>query len=385
MCLLFVGGVMNLLWIAGLAVFVLSREGLALSMGAAAERGRTRPLGFAGPDQRPVNGLMSLLIGLSVIGLLISTYFTAVAYRWVRPDVRWVPSFCRMDEQTCASIVFTPQARLFVLPNSVLGQLYYLAILLGVVFGWIDGPGPLPVSYVVASALTVSPWCLPQLRSAVRQPGGMPPVLHFPWHQPDYFLGTGAARLTSLPETRGDGSHCGGFKTGRLGADDIVISTTFIERRDGDSMLRRPRGGAGVMVIGAMAAAAAWGAVGNTEGRAQEHATSAGVFTEDQAARGKDAYLQECAACHLGRPAWRRHRTAARWRPVLVQMERPLHWRHVRGHPHNDATGCTVESESSRLHRHHCVHASRQRVPHWGHRAPSRGSRAPADRRRRKP
>ena len=99
---------------------------------------------------------MSLLIGLSVIGLLISTYFTAVAYRWVRPDVRWVPSFCRMDEQTCASIVFTPQARLFVLPNSVLGQLYYLAILLGVVFGWIDGPGPLPVSYVVASALTVS-------------------------------------------------------------------------------------------------------------------------------------------------------------------------------------------------------------------------------------
>ena len=99
---------------------------------------------------------MSLLIGLSLIGLLISTYFTAVAYRWVRPDVRWVPSFCRMDEQTCASIVFTPQARLFVLPNSVLGQLYYLAILLGVVFGWIDGPGPLPVSYVVASALTVS-------------------------------------------------------------------------------------------------------------------------------------------------------------------------------------------------------------------------------------
>ena len=100
--------------------------------------------------------MMSLLIGLSVVGLLISTYFTAVAYRWILPDVRWVPSFCRMDEQTCASIVFTPQARLFFLPNSLLGQLYYLAILLGVVFGWVDGPAPLPVSYVVASALTVS-------------------------------------------------------------------------------------------------------------------------------------------------------------------------------------------------------------------------------------
>ena len=64
-------------------------------------------------------------------------------------------------------------------------------------------------------------------------------------------------------------------------------------------MLRRPRGGACVVVIGAMAAAAAWGAVGDTVGLAQERATSAGVFTEDQAARGKDTYLQECSACHL--------------------------------------------------------------------------------------
>ncbi len=101
-------------------------------------------------------GVTSLLVGLSVVGLLISTYFTAVAYHWVRPDVRWVPSFCRMDEQTCASIVFTPQARVFFFPNSVLGQLYYLGILLGAVFGWIDGPAPLPVLYVVVSALTVS-------------------------------------------------------------------------------------------------------------------------------------------------------------------------------------------------------------------------------------
>ena len=64
-------------------------------------------------------------------------------------------------------------------------------------------------------------------------------------------------------------------------------------------MPRRPRGGAGVVVIGAIAAAAVWGVVGNTESLAQERATSAGVFTEDQAARGKDAYLQECATCHL--------------------------------------------------------------------------------------
>ena len=64
-------------------------------------------------------------------------------------------------------------------------------------------------------------------------------------------------------------------------------------------MARRPRGVAGVMVIGAMAVASVLAAVGNTEGLAQERATSAGVFTEDQAARGKATYMRECAACHL--------------------------------------------------------------------------------------
>jgi uncharacterized membrane protein len=124
-------------------------------MGACAEQGLALRLG-ANCGLWPVHGVMSILISLALVGLLISTYFTAVAYRWVRPDVRWVPFFCRMDEQTCASIVFTPQARIFFIPNSVLGQLYYLAIVLGVVFGWIDGPLPLPLSYIVASALTVS-------------------------------------------------------------------------------------------------------------------------------------------------------------------------------------------------------------------------------------
>lgn len=45
--------------------------------------------------------------------------------------------------------------------------------------------------------------------------------------------------------------------------------------------------------------AAALAAVGNTKVLAQEGTTSAGVFTEEQAARGKEAYERECAACHL--------------------------------------------------------------------------------------
>ena len=66
-------------------------------------------------------------------------------------------------------------------------------------------------------------------------------------------------------------------------------------------MTRRPLGGGvGVVLTGAMVAAASLAAIGYTESLAQEGTvTSAGVFTEEQAARGEDTYMQECAACHL--------------------------------------------------------------------------------------
>ncbi len=74
--------------------------------------------------------MLAILIALlSAVGLVIATYFTAVAYRWVQPDVWWVPSFCQLGEESCAAIVFTPRARLFGVPNSLLGQLYYLSLL----------------------------------------------------------------------------------------------------------------------------------------------------------------------------------------------------------------------------------------------------------------
>ena len=95
------------------------------------------------------------LIFLSVIGLVISSYFTAVAYRWVQADARWIPAFCRMDERTCASIVFTPQARVFALPNSVLGQLFYVALIAGTFFNWITAPELIATIYVAASTSTV--------------------------------------------------------------------------------------------------------------------------------------------------------------------------------------------------------------------------------------
>lgn len=101
----------------------------------------------------PMPAPTMLIALLAVVGLSIASYFTAIAYRWVQPDASWIPTFCRMDEQTCASIVFTPQARVFGLPNSVLGQLYYLALLAAVGAGALEGT--VLSSLLAASAVTV--------------------------------------------------------------------------------------------------------------------------------------------------------------------------------------------------------------------------------------
>lgn len=94
------------------------------------------------------------IVLLALVGLAISSYFTAVAYRWIRPDAAWVPRVCRLDEGTCASVVHTPRARVLGVPNSVLGQLYYLALIAGVASGWL-WVGPWRQLALLAAAMTV--------------------------------------------------------------------------------------------------------------------------------------------------------------------------------------------------------------------------------------
>lgn len=99
---------------------------------------------------------MTLAIGvLAAIGLVIASYFTAVAWRWTKPDVRWIPSFCRLQERTCAAVVFTPSARVLGPPNSLLGQVYYAALLTGAVTGWLADPRLWPL-YFGAGLATVA-------------------------------------------------------------------------------------------------------------------------------------------------------------------------------------------------------------------------------------
>ena len=91
---------------------------------------------------------------LALIGLVVSTYFTALAFRWIRPDSQWIPPFCRLDEGTCALVVFTSQARLFAVPNSLLGQAYYLSLVIGLLQG-AALKGPWVYGYLAVASATV--------------------------------------------------------------------------------------------------------------------------------------------------------------------------------------------------------------------------------------
>lgn len=65
---------------------------------------------------------------LAVAGALIAASFSSVYHKLALPISRAIPRFCRLESKTCQSIVDTPQARLFGIPNSDLGILYYLGM-----------------------------------------------------------------------------------------------------------------------------------------------------------------------------------------------------------------------------------------------------------------
>ncbi len=88
-----------------------------------------------------------LLVILAALGLAISTYFTGVSYRWIPPDVRWIPRVCRLGEDTCRKVVDTPRARVFGVPNSLLGMLYYLALMVLAAIGTGSLPAWIPAAY----------------------------------------------------------------------------------------------------------------------------------------------------------------------------------------------------------------------------------------------
>jgi uncharacterized membrane protein len=70
-----------------------------------------------------------VIIVLSLAGLADALYFTFAYYGGVR-RARWVPeALCAHESSNCLAVVKTPYARVFGVPNSLLGVLYYLLLI----------------------------------------------------------------------------------------------------------------------------------------------------------------------------------------------------------------------------------------------------------------
>jgi uncharacterized membrane protein len=74
---------------------------------------------------------LRVIIGvLSLAGLADALYFTLAYYGRVR-RARWVPQIlCAREGSSCVTVLQTPCARVFGVPNSLLGIVYYLAVML---------------------------------------------------------------------------------------------------------------------------------------------------------------------------------------------------------------------------------------------------------------
>src|SRR2546425_6601935 len=70
-----------------------------------------------------------LILLVSVAGLANALYFTFAYYGRVR-GARWIPEvLCAREGSSCVTVLQAPYARVFRVPNSLLGILYYLMLI----------------------------------------------------------------------------------------------------------------------------------------------------------------------------------------------------------------------------------------------------------------
>src|SRR5436309_9123854 len=69
------------------------------------------------------------IVVLSLIGLWNAFYFTFAYYGRVK-KARWIPGIlCAREGSSCVTVVHTPYARVFGVPNSLLGIFFYSGLL----------------------------------------------------------------------------------------------------------------------------------------------------------------------------------------------------------------------------------------------------------------
>ncbi|MGD0227987.1 MAG: vitamin K epoxide reductase family protein [Terriglobia bacterium] len=83
--------------------------------------------------------LRVLICVLSVAGFADSLYFTFAYYGRIR-KARWIPEIlCAREGSACVTVVQTPYTRVFGVPNSLLGIIYYLLLIAGATGNWSFG------------------------------------------------------------------------------------------------------------------------------------------------------------------------------------------------------------------------------------------------------
>ena len=96
-----------------------------------------------------------LIAVLCAAGLYISLYFTLVYYGVIPAENSFVPAFCSLKENTCQSVLNTRFARVFGVPNSLLGIIYYVLILVLLLANLLCVPVFLN-AFVIAAWVTVA-------------------------------------------------------------------------------------------------------------------------------------------------------------------------------------------------------------------------------------
>ena len=87
-------------------------------------------------------------ITLAAAGLYIAAYFTLVYYGVLEASTMLMPRVCRLEKRTCETVLSTRFARVFGVPNSLLGVAYYTAVIVLLSTGWIDALGGIAIGGV---------------------------------------------------------------------------------------------------------------------------------------------------------------------------------------------------------------------------------------------
>ena len=93
-------------------------------------------------------------IALATVGLYIAAYFTLVYYGILRANTKLMPNVCQLEDRTCQTVLGTKYARVFGVPNSLLGVLYYLAVIVLLLAG--STAGPIATATIAVAWFTVA-------------------------------------------------------------------------------------------------------------------------------------------------------------------------------------------------------------------------------------